>query len=209
MVAGAIEIRGVEAADLEACYAISLATGHAGGDAASLYRDPRLMGHIYIAPYVALEPDLTFVVEDAAGVAGFIAGTVDTAGWEARLERDWWPSLRGRYADPSNLPPASHSPDQRRALMIHHPARTPAALTDRYPAHLHMNLLPRLQRRGIGAKMFAAWLDLAVARGAQAFHIGVNRQNIGALPFWRARGFEPLRIDGLSEERTLWMGRDA
>ncbi len=35
----------------DACYSISLATGFAGGDASHLYRDPRLMGHIYIAPY--------------------------------------------------------------------------------------------------------------------------------------------------------------
>jgi hypothetical protein len=57
-------IRRIETKDLDACYAISLATGLAGGDASHLYRDPRMMGHIYIAPYALLEPDLTLVVED-------------------------------------------------------------------------------------------------------------------------------------------------
>jgi hypothetical protein len=37
-------IRQVEAKDLDACYATSLATGLAGGDASHLYCDPRMMG---------------------------------------------------------------------------------------------------------------------------------------------------------------------
>lgn len=202
-------IRSFEAKDLEACYAISQATGHAGGDASRLYRDPKMMGHIYIAPYALLEPGLTLVVEDEAGVAGFVAGTEDTAAWEDRLERDWWPSLREHYVDPSDIPSASWTADQRRAFMIHHPAKTPPAVVARYPAHLHMNLLPRLQRRGLGSKLLDAWLDLACRRGARAFHVGVNRENTGAVHFWRARAFEALAFDSLPEGRTLWMGRDA
>ena len=57
-------IRPFDPADLETCYAISLATGFEGGDASHLYRDPKMMGHIYMAPYVCLEPGLALVVED-------------------------------------------------------------------------------------------------------------------------------------------------
>ncbi len=116
-------------------------------------------------------PPLTFVVEDGAGVAGFVTGTPDTVAWEDRLERDWWPSLRALYADPSDVPADLRSPDQRRAFMIHHPTRTPDVVVARYPAHLHMNLLPRLHRRGIGSRLLASWLDTDTARGARAFHI--------------------------------------
>lgn len=201
-------IRRFEAKDLDACYAISLATGLAGRDASHLYRDPRMMGQIYIAPYALLEPGLTLVVEDEAGVAGFVAGTEDTVAWENRLQRDWWPSLRKQYADPSDVPAAEWTADQHRAFMIHHPAPVPPTLVARYPAHLHMNLLPRLQRRGIGSKLLQTWLDIACRRGARAFHIGVNRENTDAIQFWRARAFEPSTVDGLPEGRTLWMGRD-
>ena len=47
-------IRPFRASDLEALYAISLATGHEGGDAAHLYADPKLMGHIYATSYALL-----------------------------------------------------------------------------------------------------------------------------------------------------------
>ena len=84
--------------------AISLATGFAGGDASHLYDDPRMMGHIYSAPYALLDPGLALVVEDGQGVAGFVVGTVDTSSWERKLEREWWPSLRRQYADPTDTP---------------------------------------------------------------------------------------------------------
>lgn len=201
-------IRGFEAEDLDACYAISLATGFAGGDASHLYRDPRLMGHIYIAPYALLEPALTFVVEDHEGVAGFVAGTEDTIAWEDRLERDWWPSLRKTYADPSDVSPSSRTSDQRRAYMIHHRTRTPSAVVAKYPSHLHMNLLPRLHRRGIGSQLFETWHAAATARCATAFHVGVNKENTRAIPFWHSLAFKELTLDGVPEGRTLWMGRD-
>ncbi len=193
-------IRPFVPADLDACYAISLATGFEGGDASHLYRDPRLMGHIYVAPYVRLEPALALVVEDADGVAGFAVGTTDTVAWEERLERDWWPLLRPQYADPLDVPPEKRTPDQRRAFMIHHPAKTPADVSAPYPAHLHMNLLPRAQRRGVGSTLLGLWLDKV---GATAVHVGVNRANTGGAQFWAARGFEALTVPG----RTLWMGR--
>jgi GNAT superfamily N-acetyltransferase len=193
-------IRPFEPADLEACYAISLATGFEGGDASHLYSDPTVMGHLYVAPYALLEPALALVVEDAGGVAGFAVGTADTVAWQERLEHEWWPSLRGQYADPADVPPEERTADQRRAFMIHHPAKTPPAVSGQYPAHLHMNLLPRTQRRGVGSQLLGVWLEKA---SAAALHVGVSRANIGGARFWAARGVEELPIPG----RTLWMGR--
>lgn len=203
------QIRPFNEADLEACYAISLATGHAGGDASHLYRDPKMMGHIYIAPYALLEPGLTWIVADRDGVAGFVAGVVDTATWEERLERDWWPTLRRHYADPVDVPPDRQTADQRRAWMIHHPVSTPVEIATRYPAHLHLNLLPRLRRRGAGSLLLGIWLSAARARGALSFHVGVNRLNAGACRFWSRHGFSTLAPEAGVEGRTCWMGWDA
>ncbi len=56
-------IRQAKPGDLESLYRVSLETGHLGEDASHLYADPRMMGHIYSAPYLKLEPDLAFVIE--------------------------------------------------------------------------------------------------------------------------------------------------
>jgi hypothetical protein len=94
-------VRACHARDLDDLYAISVATGLAGGDASALYRDARMMGHIYSAPYAVLSPSTAFVAEDDDGVAGYIVGVADTAAFEERLEREWWPALRRQYDDPS------------------------------------------------------------------------------------------------------------
>ena len=70
-----------------------------------------------------------------------------------------------------------------------------------------MNLLPRLQGRGIGTKLFDDWLAIAVGRGAKAVHVAVNRANTGAIQFWRTLKFAELVCEGLTEGQTVWMGR--
>jgi len=200
-----VNVRPFQSDDLDALYRISLATGLAGGDASHLYEDGKLMGHIYAAPYAVLEPGLALVVEDGAGVAGYVVGTTDTTAWEEKLEQAWWPPLRKRYALPAEADAERWTPDQRRAFTIHRPTPTPAAVARLYPAHLHMNLLPRLHRQGVGTMLFERWTALARARGATALHVATNRANAGSVVFWRKMGFADL--DGLPEGRTLWMGR--
>ena len=147
-----LTFRSARLEDEDALYAISLATGDAGEDATPLYRDGRMVGHIYSAPYLHLWPDAVFVAEDEEGVCGYIAGTLDTALHEARLEEEWWPHLRALYPDPGG-DQQTWDADQRRAHFIHHPRRTPTWLTDPFPAHIHMNLLPRTQGKGGGTRL--------------------------------------------------------
>jgi GNAT superfamily N-acetyltransferase len=202
-----LNIRPFGRADLDALYGISLATGHAGGDASHLYSDPKLMGHIYSAPYALLEPRLALMVEDEEGVAGFAVGTTDTTSWERKLECTWWPPLRRQYAKPPQTDASGWTPDQRRIFAIHHPIPTPSAIALSYPTHVHMNLLPRLQGRGVGTKLFHQWLAVASERGATSLHVGINRANVGALAFWQKMGFDNLVLEGLPEGRTVWKVR--
>ena len=202
-----LTIRTFRSADLEALYAISLATGHEGGDASHLYSDRKLIGHIYSAPYALLEPRLALVVEDDEGVAGFAVGTPDTGKWQERLEAEWWPKLRRQYADPAARPASEWSADQRRAYAIHHPRRTPRQIVDLYPAHLHLNLLERTQGRGAGTMLFSEWMARASEQGVEATHVGVNRANARAVRFWSRRGFDRLKLEDGDPGSTIWMAR--
>jgi ribosomal protein S18 acetylase RimI-like enzyme len=200
-------IRTFRPADLEALYAISLATGHEGGDASHLYRDRKLIGHIYSAPYALLEPQLALVAEDDEGIAGFAVGTLDTWKWQERLEAEWWPKLRRQYADPAAWPAAEWSADQRRANTIHRPQRTPPQVVDLYPAHLHLSLLQRTQGRGAGTMLFSEWMARASRQGVRATHVGVNSANARAVRFWSKRGFDRLKLEDGGSGSTIWMGR--
>ena len=186
-------IRDARPGDLDALYRIALATGDAGADAAPLYRDPKLVGHLYAAPYSALAPEFAMVVEDASGVGGYILGALDTLAFEARLEAEWWPALRRQYADPAG-DPAAWNLDQLRTWQIHHPRPPPARITEPYPSHLHINLLPRLQGRGLGQAMIDAWLARIATAGSRGVHLGVNPSNYRALRFYRAYGLDEFRF---------------
>lgn len=88
--------------------------------------------------------------------------------------------------------------------MIHHPSLVPPSI---HPAHLHLNLTPGLQGRGIGSLLFGSWLDLARKRGAEALHVAVNRENTQAIRFWRKHAFLPVTPVDAQEGRTQWMIR--
>lgn len=202
-----IHIRPARPDDLDAFYRISLATGDAGKDAGPLHRDGRMIGHIYSAPYLVCSPQTAFVAEDGQGVAGYIVGAFDTRAFEELLERDWWPQLRERYAKPLG-PADAWNADQRRAFQIHEPSRAPESLVAAYPAHIHMNLLPRLQGRGAGSALLETWLDLARRSGILGVHLGANAQNADGIRFWASRGFERLGPPIVpAETSAVWMGQ--
>jgi ribosomal protein S18 acetylase RimI-like enzyme len=185
-----VDIRPYRPSDLDKLYDICLATGDAGGDAAHLFSDPRLLGHVYAGPYGVLAPEAAFVAEDEEGVGGYILGTRDTAAFDEMLETRWWPALRMRYPEPL----AIQTPDARMQWLIHRPQRMTRRIVEAYPAHLHIDLLPRLQGGGLGKRMIDIWRATV---GAPT-HLAVGGRNTRAVRFYRAYGFHEIeRFDAL------------
>lgn len=202
-----ITVRPAELRDLDAVYDICLKTGQAGRDATDLYRDPELIGHIYAGPYVALNGPISFVAEDDEGVFGYAVGVSDTRAFERDLEREWWPALRERYPEPPQHKTAQTA-DDLRIRTIHNPSAVPQVVIDDYPAHIHMNLLPRARGRGVGTKLLDAWIAAAKARGVSAVHAGVSAINEAGMAFWNARDFHPvLTVRSSGSHGTIWCGR--
>jgi GNAT superfamily N-acetyltransferase len=196
-----VELRPFRASDLGALYDICLATGDSGRDAAPLYSDRKLIGHIYAGPYGALEPGHVFVAEDGDGVAGYIVGTHDTDRFGARLEREWWPALRTHYAQvPVETLTAG---DRQRLETIRHPDGNPADIVAQYPAHIHMNLLPRLRGQRVGSGLLQLWVEQARQARVSGIHLGASPANTGGIAFWTRSGFTPLRTQG-----AVWFGME-
>ena len=202
------EIRAFRPADLDKLYGICLATGAGGDDASALYRDPKLVGHVYAAPYAHLSPQTVFVVEDANDVGGYIVGVPDTRDFEARLEAEWWPALRKMYPDPSGTPRTDRSADQVMSYKIHHPDRTADEIVGRYPSHLHINLLPRLRGQGVGRRLMVQWLATVRDMGSQGAHLAVGPANRRAIRFYRACGFHELERRSREASAAVWFAID-
>jgi ribosomal protein S18 acetylase RimI-like enzyme len=194
--------------DLASFYRISLLTGDAGRDATQLYDDPQLVGHLYSAPYLLLSQETCLVVEDDQGVAGYAVGAIDTRDFENLVEAEWWPKLRHQYAAPDMADQKNWSEDEMRIQSIHFPHSTPTAITTQFPAHLHLNLLPRLQGKGMGPLLCDAWLEMAGQRGARAAHVGVNATNKRGLKFWKGCGFAAAEPNAVPPSGSaIWLGR--
>ncbi len=200
-----IDLRPLRAEDLDALYDIALKTGDAGGDATRFHKDRRLLGHLYAAPYGVLAPNWCVVAEDEEGVCGYVVGAPDTRSFADELERSWWPELRGRYPDPG--PPPFASADAARIYQMYHPSLPPAAVIDRFPAHMHMNILPRAQGQGVGRALCEKWCAMAEKRGVSGVHVGVSPKNHRGAAFWQACRLSPIEFNATEAHPALWFGR--
>ena len=194
-----VAIRPYAPGDLDALYDICLKTGDNGADGTHLYEDPCIIGEVFAAPYARLEPQHAFVAEDERGVAGYILGTRDTRAFEARCEAEWWPALRRRYADTADVPSRQRTRDQWDAFNIHHPPAIPQAVVDAAPAHLHIDLLPRLQGQGVGKALMDRWLAQIGGRA----HLGCQAPNHRAQRFYAVYGWR--RLEGVGPKSVVWM----
>ncbi|MEN9645745.1 MAG: hypothetical protein RL238_2414 [Actinomycetota bacterium] len=187
-----VTVRWARPDDRAAIGEICRRTGDAGADATGTLVHGELYGLLWAEQYLVFEPSFALVA-DLEGVAhGYVLAAPDTVALEARLEEEWWPTLRDRYP----LPGAGTAVDRRLVAYLHRPPRTPAAVTDRYPAHLHIDLLPELQGLGLGRQMIGAIEQRLRAAGCAGLHLGVDPRNEHAIGFYEHLGYTPHRADG-------------
>lgn len=183
----------VEAArisDLPGAYRTALQTADAGEDGSALLRDPDLVGHVYVGPYIVRGSGTQLVLVDDAGVAGHLLSADDTLDLEAWAEASWWPPLRARYA-----PIEDGSRDAELIRYIHEPPRALPEVVGEFPAHLHIDLQERARGRGLGRLLVGRLLDELRARAVEGVHLVVDDANTNAIGFYAHVGFAEVRRD--------------
>jgi ribosomal protein S18 acetylase RimI-like enzyme len=180
-----IDIRPYRNSDLEKIYEICLLTGDSGKDASAIYKDPKLLGHFYAAPYAVLEPELTFIATINDEPCGYILGTKNSYKFREKSEFEWFPTLRREYPLPNEK---DNSPDANIIRLIHAGYIYKKELIN-YPAHLHIDLLPTLQGKGLGRKIMNVFIDKLKELNSSALHLEVGKTNTGAIEFYKKMGF--------------------
>lgn len=186
-----LDIRPYQSTDLDALYRICLLTGWRGGDASAHYADPLLLGDFYAAPYVSQDPGLCLIAAPDGVPSGYVLGTADSAGFRQWTENHWFPALRSLHPLPD---PGVHSPEADLIRRLHAGYQVPDYSQD-YPAHLHIDLLPCLQGRGVGRQLMNRFFDRLRERGCPAVHLGVNPANARAIAFYEKFGFHLIASD--------------
>ncbi|WP_369810861.1 GNAT family N-acetyltransferase [Isoptericola sp. b408] len=205
-----LEIRPYRSSDRSAVAEICVRTAAGGGDARGVYSDDSLMPDVYALPYVEHAPDLAFVVvdRDADGTTdplvvddgrliGYVLGTPDTTAFVDWWRQEWTPSFRARHPEVGDVTAAAPGYTEE-ALWRDgtDPERMtrgldPADLRT-YPAHLHIDLVPEAQGRGLGRRLVRTLCDALAARGAPGVHLSYDPANTGARAFYDRLGFVEL-----------------
>lgn len=190
-----ILIRPYEPADQREVEAICYRTGFNGRDLAGtgLLGDRRLFALIFVLYYAWYEPEHFLVAEDrtTGQLAGYLCGATDTVAQEERFRRrmHWRLLLRGLLVTSWRYPEAWRLARHLRRLPGPDPDRH-REMVARFPAHLHVDLLPAYHRRGIGTRLLSVFEEHLVALGVGGLHLGTSSANLEAVPFYQSRGFQ-------------------
>lgn len=194
---------GDEAGAYDVCYR----TGDAGNDGAPHFSDdPDALGRIFVGPYLAFEPGLSLILEDAQGICGYALGALESREFYARYEAEWRPRLCAEYPAPAG-DPSTWTRVQEVYGWYHQPDYFCPEPYEVYPSHLHIDLLPRAQGRGYGRRMIEHLLEKLRERGSPGVHLGLRPANTRAYAFYRRLGFEELARMGTGNDASVYMGR--
>ena len=176
--------------DLPYLYEICHRTGFSGQDATGVIGDRALLGQYFAAPYLVRDVHWCWVAADGEGVAGYLVTTPDSRSFCDWMNSDWLPSLRELY--PQRDDPSWSVTETWLRTIIHEPATCPD-FVDAYPAHLHIDFLPRAQGQGWGTQALDRFLKQLRSSGVPGFHLGVGSGNTKARVFYLKQGFDIIQ----------------
>lgn len=179
--------------DLPGLYQVCLQTGDGGSDATGRLSDPAWLGHRFVGPYVALEPGFSWTLEDEVGPCGYVLGTPDSLQFSQRFESEWYPRVVSELESIRQRVPVSPSDLEREQRRWFEDRRWefPQPI-DVFPAHLHIDLLPRVQGRGLGVRMVGGLLDAMRKARVPGVHLVMHPENDRARRFYQKLGFYSL-----------------
>lgn len=193
-------------ADRGGAYYVCLKTGDYGKDGEPFYNDdPDALGRIFVGPYLEFEPEFSLILEDDLGISGYAFGALDSRKFYDRYDREWRPQLCRQFPMPTG-DPATWSRPQMVHSWYHNPDYFVPQPYDLYPSHLHIDLLPRAQGKGLGKIMLQQVMNKLRERGSPGAHLGVSEVNQPAVGFYQHLGFKELIRVGEGKDRVIYMG---
>jgi len=186
-------IRQAKASDLDDLYEICIRTGNNGEDARHLYDIHEALGIYYVGPYLVLEQELAFVLEDKLGVCGYVLGTKDTKLFFKAMTEEWLPKYQKHFPMPEG-DPESWNLDQKIIALIHNPKVSLPDSLNNFPAHLHIDLLPRARKKGNGRRMIETLHKKLKILGIKGVFLDVGINNLNAQSFYEKIGYKKLQV---------------
>lgn len=184
-----IEIRPYEPSDGAGVRDVCFLTGYMGEPVEFEWADARSFSDIWVGWYIDNEPESAWVATDGVDVLGYLVGCRDTSNGP-NLAAIFARSVlkRGLLLRPGTAPYLWRS-----VADLVRDRRLPPVAPDleRWPAHLHIDLLPAARGSGVGRRLISLWCDTLRDAGVPGVHLGTLAENTGAVAFFEAMGFRP------------------
>lgn len=165
-------------------------TGFMGDPVDWMWKDRDSFTALFCDWWIDCQADSALVAELDGVVAGYLLGCVDSR----RVAHEGRTFLRQFLGRGCCLRPGTAAVMWRMlsdGIVDSARGRLPARVWDeRWPAHLHINLLPQLRGRGAGARLMTAWLTSLREQGVPGCHLQTTAENSRAVAFFEAMGFE-------------------
>ena len=182
-----MNIRNATLQDLPYLYEVCHQTGYQGTDATGHISDRYLLGQIFMAPYVIHNPEWCWVVTNQGVPVGYLVTCPDTQVFCEWLEHTWLPKVRTIYPKQEN--PSFSDFEIIIRSILYKQAKAPEWLSD-YPTHIHIDLLPDYQRKGIGRKLFDIFHEKCLEQNIKGVYIEVAKANESAMTFYQKIGYQ-------------------
>jgi len=155
-----------------------------------MWRDVESFADLFSGYYTDAEPESALVAELDGVVAGYLLGCVDS-------RHAWNPAAifgrhfvrRGIGFRPGTAGVVWRSFGDVVVDGLHRRLPPVSVHDDQWPAHLHIDLLPSIRGRGVGAALLRAWLGRLQAAGIPGCYVETLGENRRALAFFGAMGF--------------------
>ena len=182
-----LRVRPYQPQDRTAVRSICHETGYMGESAAWCWRDRESFADLFSGYYTDLEPESAFVAEAGSRVVGYLLGCVDSRRATAPTAILRRHLLRRGIV----LRPGTAGFFWRSVLdLCRDPGVPQGELRDpRWPAHLHIDLLPEARGRGVGGALMRRWLELLTRQSSPGCHLGTFHENTHGIAFFERMGF--------------------
>ncbi len=209
--AAEIEIRPYETADRAGVRRVCYLTGFMGEPAAWMWRDSESFADMFTGYWTDREPESASVAVLDGEVVGYLLGCRDSRKvWNTGKQFVHHAFGRGMAFRPGTAGIFWRMMSDGVVDSLRHRLPPPNYYDERWPAHLHIDLLPVCRHKGIGAKLVSGWLGTLRSEKVPGCHLQTMAENGPAIAFFEKMGFarrgEPKDAPGFRTRNGARMG---
>jgi ribosomal protein S18 acetylase RimI-like enzyme len=136
------------------------------------------------------ENSFAAVDENSGQVVGYILGALDTTAMEQHFQQVMVPKIKQHWQNTHHKTVLKWG----RYIMLRMTESSAfKSLYPTYPAHLHINLHPEYQRKGIGRQLMQTYEDNLHKHEIPGYHLVVGADNQVGISFYRKLGLNQLK----------------